>query len=87
MFRSTTANINVRQQSAGARVVQNPQSITDRTVNFLIKEIDKKGSSKEKVEVACKVYKDIKGEIGDTLQKKMNRLFKPRKSPTLKVQE
>lgn len=62
IFRSTSMTQNhFRQQSAGSKIVENPKSATDRTVNFLIKEIDRNGSNKEKVEVACKVYRDIKG--------------------------
>lgn len=33
-----------RQKSASARVIQHPKNALDRAVNFLIKEIDGKGS-------------------------------------------
>lgn len=36
IFRSASTS-HYRQQSAGAKIVQNPQSLTDRAVNFLIK--------------------------------------------------
>lgn len=54
----------------------------DRAVNFLIKEIDPNGDSQEKTEVACKLYRNLKGDEPDIeTRHKIKTILTAKKSP------